>query len=93
MCRRRSDLAAELPLAVIADLLGVPEGDPPDIYELVHRVTDGPSPMEAISELCAYAQVLADEARRHPKDDIVTALLSPDREGNELTPMEFNVYF
>jgi cholest-4-en-3-one 26-monooxygenase len=40
----------------------------------------------------AYAAQLGELRRRDPRDDIVTRLLQPDENGDELTAHEFNVF-
>jgi cholest-4-en-3-one 26-monooxygenase len=41
----------------------------------------------------AYAQQLAEERRKNPQDDIVTALITAEIDGEGLSDMEFNVFF
>jgi cholest-4-en-3-one 26-monooxygenase len=94
--------AAELPLAVIADLLGVPQEDRGKLYgwsnvliagqdpELRPRPEDG---MRAGMEMFGYAYALGAERRVTPADDIVTKLVSPDEDGNELSELEFGYFF
>ena len=40
-----------------------------------------------------YAQALADKRRSEPKDDIMTALLEGEIDGEKLTEMDFNLFF
>jgi cytochrome P450 len=44
-------------------------------------------------ELFEYAQRLADARRSEPKDDVVTAMLSPTMDGEPLTDLEFKNFF
>jgi cytochrome P450 len=44
-------------------------------------------------ELFEYAQRLADARRSEPKDDVVTAMLSPTMDGEPLTDLEFKNLF
>jgi cytochrome P450 len=44
-------------------------------------------------ELFEYAQRLADARRADPKDDVVTAMLSPTMDGEPLTDLEFKNFF
>jgi cholest-4-en-3-one 26-monooxygenase len=41
----------------------------------------------------AYAQQLAERRRREPRDDILSALLAPDAEGDSLSDKDFNLFF
>jgi cholest-4-en-3-one 26-monooxygenase len=96
------NFAAELPLVVIADLLGVPYEDRHKIFEWSNRLignsdpeyNDGPpeQALEASMELYMYAQSLADARRERPMDDIVTTLITAELDGERLSDIEFNVF-
>lgn len=47
----------------------------------------------AALEVFRYAEELALDRRRHPKDDIVTTLLTAEPEGEPLTDLEFKNFF
>jgi len=97
------DFAAELPLVVIAELLGVPYEDRTKIFDWSNRLVGNSDPeyapqsedevLDAAMELFAYAQSLADERRQRPLDDIVTTLVNAELEGEKLSEVEFNVFF
>ncbi len=40
-----------------------------------------------------YAQQLAEKRRAEPADDIITALLSAEVDGDRLSDMDFNLFF
>jgi cholest-4-en-3-one 26-monooxygenase len=94
--------AAELPLVVIAELLGVPYEDRHKIFEWSNRLIGNSDSeynqgapeeaMEASMELYMYAQSLADARRERPMDDIVTTLISAELDGEQLSDIEFNVF-
>jgi cholest-4-en-3-one 26-monooxygenase len=96
------DLAAELPLVVIAELLGIPYEDRTKIFEWSNRLIGANDPeyagegaehaMNASFELYAYAQSLADDRRARPMDDIVTTLVTAELDGEKLSDIEFNVF-
>jgi cholest-4-en-3-one 26-monooxygenase len=96
------DLAAELPLVVIAELLGIPYEDRTKIFEWSNRLIGANDPeyagedaehaMNASMELYAYAQTLADDRRARPMDDIVTTLVTAELDGEKLSDIEFNVF-
>ncbi len=96
------NFAAELPLVVIAELLGVPYEDRHKIFEWSNRLigasdpeyNDGPpeQALEASMELYMYAQSLADSRRERPMDDIVTTLITAELDGEKLSDIEFNVF-
>ncbi len=96
------NFAAELPLVVIAELLGVPYEDRHKLFEWSNRLVGNSDPeynsgspeeaMEASMELYMYAQSLADARRERPMDDIVTTLISAELDGEQLSDIEFNVF-
>ena len=96
------DVAAELPLQAIAELIGVPQEDRHKIFDWSNRMVGSEDPEYAVSEenvnearieMFMYAQQLADERRGAPKDDILSTLLGAEIDGNKLTEMEFNLFF
>ena len=100
-CDFAKDIAAPLPVAVIAELLGIPEDDCPLIAELSDRISgggdNGPA-VDAIAELYQYANSLAVRKRREMSEgldsgDIVTVLLSATVDGDALTEAEFDLFF
>ncbi|MGZ4676290.1 MAG: cytochrome P450, partial [Acidimicrobiia bacterium] len=96
------NFAAELPLVVIAELLGVPYEDRHKIFEWSNRLVGNSDPeynqgapeeaLEASMELYMYAQSLADARRERPMDDIVTTLITAELDGEQLSDIEFNVF-
>jgi cholest-4-en-3-one 26-monooxygenase len=94
--------AAELPLILIADLMGVPQEDRHKVFDWSNRMVGandpeyGVTPAEANAasiEMFMYANELADKKRQEPKEDIVTKLLQPDEEGDVLSELEFDSFF
>src|SRR3954469_14897481 len=94
--------AAELPLIVIAELMGVPQEDRHKVFDWSNRMVGandpeyGVTPEEAHSasiEMFMYANALAEEKRKEPKDDIVTKLLTEDEQGEILSELEFDSFF
>jgi cholest-4-en-3-one 26-monooxygenase len=96
------DIAAELPLEVIAELIGVPSEDRHKIFEWSNRMIGSEDPEYIVSdeevfnaqvEMFMYAQQLAEKRRAAPADDIITALLSAEVDGESLSDMDFNLFF
>jgi cholest-4-en-3-one 26-monooxygenase len=94
--------AAELPLIVIAELMGVPIEDRHKVFDWSNRMVGGNDPeygvteeqrFSAAQEMWAYANELAKHKREQLKDDIVSKLISPDDEGNVLSELEFDLFF
>lgn len=96
-----ADVAAPLPVQVIWELVGAPPEDRERLYELTNRMTGADDPQvssmagyaQAVAEMFAYAAGLAEQRRQQPRDDIVTKLLQPDDDKDELTAQEFGVFF
>ncbi|WP_431238680.1 cytochrome P450 [Mycolicibacterium aichiense] len=90
------DIAMQLPLLAIADLLGVPEDDRQKLFGWTNSImnTDDPDfndvdPIEANAELMGYAYSMAEQRRQCPADDIVTRLVEADIDGESLSEVEF----
>jgi cytochrome P450 len=91
-----ADFAGKLPMDVISELVGVPQSDRVEIRRLadlvVHR-EDGlfdvpPAGMEAAFTLVGYYQGMIDERRTKRRDDLASALLDAEIEGDKLTDDE-----
>ncbi|CCG01185.1 Cytochrome P450 [Blastococcus saxobsidens DD2] len=94
-----SGMAEELPVAVIAELLGVPEADRPllrpwsnaivKMYEYGRTTAIEDAAERAADEFVAYLRELAADRRKHLGDDLVSHLVSVrDAEGDRLTEDE-----
>src|SRR5882724_6310388 len=79
-----ADVACELPLQAIAELLGVPQEDRHKIFDWSNQMigADDPEydvdPMEASVGLLGYAMSMAEDRKACPMDDIVTKLVHAD---------------
>jgi len=96
------DVAAEVPLQVIAEMLGVPKEDRHKLFEWSNRMIGSEDPeyivseqevMNAQVEMFMYANELAARRREDPQDDIITALLTAEVDGDKLSEMDFNLFF
>jgi len=90
-------VAAELPLETIADLLGVPPEDRRQLFVWTNQMTSddpesGVDPQAASTEVLMYALGLAADRKANPRDDIVTKLLNADKDGRGLTDDEFGFF-
>ncbi|MEB3048233.1 cytochrome P450 [Mycolicibacter sp. MYC123] len=89
------DIAMQLPLLAIADLIGVPESDREKLFTWTNSImnTDDPDfdadPAMANAELMGYAYTMAEQRRKCPADDIVTKLVQADLDGESLGETEF----
>src|SRR5206468_3309768 len=101
-CDFVTDIAAELPLQAIAELLGVPPEDRHLVFEWSNRMIGAEDPeyqvapeaaFEASADLYGYANRLGLEKRANPGDDIVSTLLQAEVGGERLSELEFNLFF
>ena len=95
-----TEIAAELPLQAIADLLGVPQEDRAKIFDWSNTMVGYDDPELAVTEelgtnaaieLISYAMNMAAERRACPAQDIVTRLIAAEDEGN-LSDDEFGFF-
>jgi cholest-4-en-3-one 26-monooxygenase len=92
------DIAAELPLQAIADLLGVPQEDRRRLFDWSNQMLgyDDPEydvdPEAASIEILTYAMAMAADRKENPRDDIVTKLVHADVDGHMLTDDEFGYF-
>jgi cholest-4-en-3-one 26-monooxygenase len=93
-----TDVAMELPLQAICELLGVPQQDRGKIFSWSNRMVGyderGPDDdgMIAATEILGYSLAMAEERRGCPRDDIVTTLISAEIDGNHLSDDEFGFF-
>ncbi len=83
------DFAYPLPMLVIAELLGVPQQDRTRFKvwsdAVVGVATMGGSPR---AEMIAYFRRIIEQRRREPQDDLISALLAAEVEGQQLSEQE-----
>jgi len=91
------DLAAPLPVTVIAEMLGVPAADRDRFRqwsdEAVKLLGDSPRAevhraLAAVRELAAYIESVAEERRRSPRDDLISGLVAAEDAGDTLSSQE-----
>jgi len=92
------DLAEPLPVAVIAELLGVPEperhrlrpwsADIVKVYEFGATREQVRRASQAVIEFSDYLRQLARERREQPQDDLISALVTVEEQGQKLTEDE-----
>ena len=96
------DVAAELPLQVIAELIGLPQEDRHKVFEWSNRLIGFDDPefgtsredgQAAAAEMWIYANALAEQRKLAPRDDLVTALVRGSVDGESLTELEFDSFF
>ena len=88
-----TDFAGKLPMDVISEMMGVPEEDRAEVRRqadiVVHR-EDGvhdvpPAGADASMWLVVYYQEMVDARRRQPTDDLTSALIEAEVDGERLS--------
>jgi len=108
-CDFSLDLAADLPLLALAEVLGVPAGDRRLLFEWGNRVIGfqdpeyarrdesgrpvDPRSRAALADMFDYAHRLAERRRRDPGDDVITGLLLAEVDGQTLSREEYENFF
>jgi cholest-4-en-3-one 26-monooxygenase len=92
-------VACELPLQAIADLLGVPLADYDKLFDWSNNLIGSDDPefadndsLTSAGELIWYAMQLAARKAEDPGDDIVTTLVKADADGQRLSEAEFGMF-
>lgn len=93
-----TDVAEPLPVAVIAEMLGIPEADRAPLrpwsadicgmYELNPSEETARRAVRASVEFSAYLRELIEERRRRPGPDLISGLIAAHDEGDRLTEQE-----
>ncbi len=104
-CDFVEDLASELPLQAIAEIMGVPQEDRRLLFEWSNQLigaddpeyarnneSDGSQSMTAAMELYMYVNALAKARASDPREDIVTKLINAEIEGDKLSELEFDMF-
>ena len=101
-CDFVTDLAADLPLQVIAELVGVPMEDRGKVFEWSNKligfddpeyVGDREEQKQTAMEVYLYANQLAELRRQQPTDDLTSVLVNGEVDGERLNEMEFDLFF
>jgi cholest-4-en-3-one 26-monooxygenase len=100
------DVAAELPLVVLAELLGVPSEDRSKMFDWSNRmigredaeyqrdqVVADESAALAAAELFGYAAELYEQKRADPGQDLMSVLTQVELDGERLSELELDLFF
>jgi len=104
-CDFVTDVSARLPLAVIAEMFGIPRADWPLMFRLSNEMI-GPTDPEyggtdtvkeilerARMEFFQYFHALVEDRRKNPRDDLASALANGEVNGAPLPIFELMSYF
>ncbi len=95
-------LAGPLPLQVICDMMGIAEADHDTIFHWTNVIlgfgdpdltTDFDEFARVAMDIGAYATALAEDRRASPGDDLTTALVAAEVDGERLTSAEVASFF
>ncbi|MGY2703638.1 cytochrome P450 [Nocardioides sp. HB32] len=92
------EIAAELPLQAIADLIGVPQEDRHKLFEWSNQMLAGEDPDYAgnndvaAAEILGYAMMLAADRQANPRDDLITKLIQAHKGERGLSDDEFGYF-
>ena len=110
-CDLTVDVTDDLPVANLAELLGMPASDRQLMLRWTNRVIGyqdpehgegardergrpvNPRSPAALADMFAYADDLAAHKRRHPADDVMSALVHAEIDGENLTGDELKMFF
>jgi len=96
-----SEVSSALPVAIICDMVGVPEADRPKLLDLTNRLLAGGDPeyggtkeslAQAGHELRDYGLWLGKSRLEHPQEDIATTLVHAELDGEALPPADLGPF-
>ncbi|SPX78141.1 cytochrome P450 [Mycobacterium xenopi] len=97
-----TELSGPLPLQVICDMMGIPEDDHERVFHWTNVIlgfgdpdlgTDFEKFTKVSLEIGGYATALAEDRRVNPRDDLTTALVQAEVDGDRLSSAEIASFF
>jgi len=97
-----AELAGPLPLQVICDMMGIPEDDHDEIFHWTNVILgfgdkdiaqDYEEFVKVAMTIGAYATAHAEDRRANPQEDLTTALVQAEVDGERLTSAEIASFF
>jgi cholest-4-en-3-one 26-monooxygenase len=101
-CEFVHDVAAQVPLQMICQMIGLPEEDWDRMFHLSNKLVGFDDPdmqatpedgAEAAAEIYGYCDAIANDRRANPRDDLMTALVQAEIDGDRLDDLELNLFF
>jgi len=105
-CDFVTEVAAKLPLAMICDLMGIPEDQWQMVFDQSNiilsngdpeYIPEDANPVEAVlmagATLAELMKAMAEDRKTNPADDLTTALLDAELDGEKLTEDEMASFF
>jgi cytochrome P450 len=92
-----STVAAELPIVILCEMLGVPPGDWPQLFEWGNSIAAVENPdidgMQVAGEMMAYCHQLVTEKRERPDNSMLSNYANKDVDGERLSELDINMFF
>jgi cytochrome P450 len=101
-CDFVEEVAAPLPLQIICEMMGIPDEDERQVFAWTNTILGAGDPdygadfgalLEQSVAMNAYAIALGEDRLAHPRDDLTTALMQAEVDGERLTAAEFGSFF
>jgi cytochrome P450 len=96
-CNFVTEVSAEFPLAVTANMLGVPHSDRGKLFDWTNQMADVSLPPEQglamMREMAGYLLELINAKRERPTNDLLSRLIQAEVDGERLNDIEIVVHF
>ncbi|MGH9138055.1 MAG: cytochrome P450 [Acidimicrobiales bacterium] len=101
-CDLVTSVSGEMPVRVLADLLGMPREDRHLIFDWSNKLIGIEDPeyggdlneaLGAAAELFAYGKTIADARRAIPTDDLISLIANAEVDAERLTDVEFAMFW
>ncbi len=100
-CEFVADIAAQVPVQMICEMIGLEPDQWPRMFEISNDLIgsrDDPAYAHidtelASAEIFALCDAVAEDRRRNPRDDLMTALVEAELDGERLDNVELNLFF
>ena len=100
-CEFVTELACELPLVLICELMGIPDDDRKQMFEWSNALIGGDDPemnagadqMQVSVKMWMYANALAQKKREQPDDTLISKYVNGEVEGMKISDFELNNFF
>jgi methyl-branched lipid omega-hydroxylase len=105
-CDLVADIASQLPLKVICEMMGIPDEEYGYVYEQSNMILGAEDPeyaaqvpdfamalLGASHNLIALVDKMCDERERHPSDDLTSVMVHGEVDGEKLTRAEIARFF
>jgi cytochrome P450 len=97
-CDFVAEVAYQLPMHMIADIIGIPVADRDWVFKLTNELLVGNGQATVGAEMFEYAHQLGQDKRANPQDDVWTILSTvevetDDGERSQLSELELDMFF